>query len=747
MAEELIFRTVVQTDKSVKETEKLEKALGDINKEVKNVDANSSDSLTALNERMKSGNLTMREAKALVKEYSDLALQAGRESPIGQEAIQQAGELKDRIGDLRTEVQNAGTDGANLKAGLQLGGAVVAGFGAVKGAMALMGIENKNVAETMMKLQAATAVLTGIEQIRLALEKESLIVTKSKVLWNKILTVGQYLYTIAVGTTTGAMKALRIAMLAIPIFLIIAAMIWLISILADFFASEEKAEAQNNALNESFERQNKALEANGRAFKRNMDNKRALMLANDATAEQLFEFDKQRLLGEENGRQKSLALLEENIAAKKEAMIQATREGNEELTKTIEGEIHAQQDKYQSLRELDGQYLVDKTLLEDKYNDEKKKKEEEAQKEQDARNKEWARKAKEERDKEAQRQLEEQRLLEDLLVANIDDTNARKLAQMQLQQKREMEEVIKKHGEKSEVVKQLEIKQAGDLENLKAEIAKQAADNQTAIDKKAADDKKVADEAQNKNEKAALEAKLIQMRDDFETMQTLKQEMALLEMEQALENADLTEGEILKIKAEYQQRVDAINQETVDKEIERQKNLKEATSNVLQAGLDAGQGLADAFFDYKLTKAKKGSEEELRLEKRKFEINKKLQIAQAIMQGIQAVMAAYSSGAAIPIVGPVAGPAFAAAAGVTAALNIARIRATQFEGGDAGTSVPSTSAPSVNVTQPNTNETNGTETAGLQGSGSSTVRVVMVDSDLKASIQDNAQVTVVSSIG
>lgn len=745
--EELIFRTVVDTGKSVKDVDKLNKELDETGDKVDEIGEKGRESLNALNERVEAGGMTMREMKKAVKEYMDIAAQAGRESPVGQEAIAAAGQLADTMGDLRTEMQNAGTDGANLKAALQFGSTVVAGFGAAKAAMGLFGAENENATKAMLKLQQITMLLTGIEQIRAALEKESLVVTKAKVLWTKLAAAAQYIYTVAIGTTTGAMKALRVAMLSIPIIAIIAAIVALISVLADFFAEEEKAEAQNNALNESFERQNKALEANARAYKRHSDNKRALLVADDATAQELFEFDNQRLIDEEKQRQNSLALLEQNIADKKQAMIQAAREGNEELTKTIEDEIHAQQDKYNQLRELDGQYLVDKALLEDKYNDEKKKKEEEALKEQQKKNEDWARKAKEKREKEQQQQLEQQRLYEDLLVANIADANARKIAQLQLQQQREMDETVKKYGAQSEVVKQLEIKQANDLKVLKDDISKQAQEDAAASDKKAQEDAAARAEAQRKNEKAMLEGKLIAAREDFEQTQKLKEDMALLEMNQALEQANLTEGEIFKIKQEYQQKIDEINQETADKEIARQQALRESVKNISQLGLDAAQGLADAFFDYRIQKAKDGSAEELRLEKKKFEINKKLQIGQAIMQGTQAVLAAYASGAAIPVIGPVAGPAFAAAAGLTAALNIAKIKGTQFEGSDTGTSTPVASAPSVNVTQPNTNESNTTSTEGLQTNGSATQRVVIVDSELKAAINNNSQVSVVSSIG
>lgn len=124
------------------------------------------------------------------------------------------------------------------------------------------------------------------------------------------------------------------------------------------------------------------------------------------------------------------------------------------------------------------------------------------------------------------------------------------------------------------------------------------------------------------------------------------------------------------------------------------KKLKQDEQNfafdVTVKGLQAAQGLADAFYSYKLSNVKKGSAEELKIEKQKFETNKKLQLAQATIQGIQAVLAAYSSGSAIPVIGAVAGPAYAALAGVVSALNIAKIASQKFEGG--GSTTPATGA-------------------------------------------------------
>ncbi len=746
--EELIFRTQVQTGKSTKDVENLSKSMKSVGEESSKTGVKASEALEALNKKVAEGNFSLKEASKLVRQYGEIALKSSSDSPIGQEAIKRAGELADAIGDLRTEIVNAGTDGANLKAGLELAGTVTAGYGALKGIMALTGTENEALAETFVKLSAVQSVLTGIEQIRASLEKESLLTAKAKVVWTKVATAAEYVYAIAVGGTTGAMKALRIAMLAIPIIAIIAGIIALIAALASFLGEEEKAEKQNDALNASFERQNQALEANGRAFKRNADNKRALLVSENATAEELFNFDKKRLSDEEVLRKRNVKLLKEILPQKTLAYKQALKEENYELAKTIADETKQMREKYRGFRELDGQYSVDRKLLENKYRNELAKENEDATKEQEQKNKEYAKRAEERRRAEAQRQLDQARLLEDLLVLNIKDAEDRKLAQLKLAQSREMAEVVKKYGEKSAVVAELEKKQLNELYTQLDEFQKARDEINTADQEKEKAKNKAELESKRKSDKAELEGKLIALRDDFEAEQELKAELAAFEMNEALSQENLTEGEKFKIKEEYLKKIDDLKEESANKEKEKQKQIAEATKVVLQAGLDSAKNLADAFFDYKISKAAKGSAEELKLEKQKFEINKKLQIAQAIMQGVQSVQAAFSSGAAVPIVGPILGPAFAAVAATTSALNIAKIRSTSFDGGGGGASSSSVSVPSVSVPTVQGQDSNGvvTQTAGLTGSGSTT-KVVLVDSELKASIAENQQVSVVSSIG
>lgn len=140
----------------------------------------------------------------------------------------------------------------------------------------------------------------------------------------------------------------------------------------------------------------------------------------------------------------------------------------------------------------------------------------------------------------------------------------------------------------------------------------------------------------------------------------------------------------------------------LDKANKAQKSSDEkaafnGTVQLAQESLAATQQLTDLFFDYKRKGLQKGSKEEIKAAENQFKVNKALQIANAVVSGIQGVMAAYSSGSAIPIIGAVAGPAFAILAGVAAAANIAKIAAAKFNpgGGGAAPSVGGGAAPTA----------------------------------------------------
>jgi hypothetical protein len=196
MATTIAFKVEVDGGQSIKELSAIEKEL------------------EGINEKVESGTLGFRESTKAIKEYQDIAVKAGRDSPVGQEAIRKAAILKDNLGDLRNEITRLSQDGQAMQGALALGETVVAGYGAFQGVIALVGNENEKLLQTIAKLQAAQSILTGIERIRLALEKESVLMLQARVLWTKAQSAATALYTTATTGATAATRALNIALSA-----------------------------------------------------------------------------------------------------------------------------------------------------------------------------------------------------------------------------------------------------------------------------------------------------------------------------------------------------------------------------------------------------------------------------------------------------------------------------------------------------------------------------------------------------
>lgn len=228
MAQKVIaVKMTLDAGQTVNEIENVEQGLKGVDEQIENINNDSKQlsqtekAFAELNKKVESGEMTMRQMAKAVKEYQTIAIQSGKDSPIGQEALSKAAALKDELGDLSTQVNNLGHDGQNMQAALQLGSTVIGGYSAFQGITAALGVENEELAQTFVKLQAAQSALAGIEQIRANLEKESFMMLKARTIQTNIMSAAQAVYSTVVGTSTGALKLFRIALISTGIGAII----------------------------------------------------------------------------------------------------------------------------------------------------------------------------------------------------------------------------------------------------------------------------------------------------------------------------------------------------------------------------------------------------------------------------------------------------------------------------------------------------------------------------------------------
>ena len=212
------------TKEATKDTKDYNKAIGSTKKQYDAV-LKSGDSyekqLSDINKIVKETPLNVRDMNKQIQAYQSIALSAGRETPVGKEALQKASELRDRYIDIQNETKRLADDQKNLQGALQLVGTGVAAFGGIQSAMALTGVESEKLRETMVKLMAAQTLMNSINQIATALEKESSAMLLLKSIRTKVLTSSTYAYATAQGVATKSVKLFRLALISTGIGAII----------------------------------------------------------------------------------------------------------------------------------------------------------------------------------------------------------------------------------------------------------------------------------------------------------------------------------------------------------------------------------------------------------------------------------------------------------------------------------------------------------------------------------------------
>jgi hypothetical protein len=219
-------------------------------------------------------------------------------------------------------------------------------------------------------------------------------------------------------------------------------------------------------------------------------------------------------------------------------------------------------------------------------------------------------------------------------------------------------------------------------------------------------------------------------------------------MDQALLNEELTAGEKLKIEEEYNAKVREINAATAEQKKKTDQEALDAQTERAMRAVETIQNLSDTVFSIRMAFLKKGSKEEEKAARQQFKINKMMQLAGAIIAARKAIMTSLASAPIATGAGPnPAGIASLAYVAAQQASTIAAIAATKFEGG--GSVDPPPPPPPQNTDgEGSTPQGSSTLTSGLAGSGQSQpAKVVLVDSEVKAMMDDSAKVNVISTMG
>jgi hypothetical protein len=200
--------------------------------EVKKALADQNKGFEQLNSK---GKTLTGQLRALKNELAQLEVSGKAGTAQFRQLTAEAARLEDQIGDTRARVANLASDTFKFDAAVQATQGLAAGFEIAQGAAALFGAESEDLQKALLKVQAATAIANGVQQIANLLLEESKIKTFA-------LTAAQTVYSTVVGTSTGALKLFRIALAATGVGALV---LGLIALVQNF---DKVKEALSNAI-------------------------------------------------------------------------------------------------------------------------------------------------------------------------------------------------------------------------------------------------------------------------------------------------------------------------------------------------------------------------------------------------------------------------------------------------------------------------------------------------------------------
>lgn len=311
---------------------------------------------------LKKANAPVKSAKTELKELREALVQAkinGKDTGEEFEKLRaRAGQLADAVADAGAEIKNAGSDTRNIDNVVGSISALAGGFAAVQGAAALFGDENEDLQKALLKVNGAMALASGIQQFYQATLKEGAITKLADSVATGAQTAAQTIYTLAVGSSTGAMKAFRVALLATGIGAIVALLVMAADAMGVFGdetndatkSMEDQKAAADELVNSLTDVANAAANARAAQAGGSDDIKRQIILAQarGKNSQQVFELEQKlrqqeinelRILGQtylqEYQTRKKLGTLSvadaEVLAAKIEEINKQGRDKNTEI--------------------------------------------------------------------------------------------------------------------------------------------------------------------------------------------------------------------------------------------------------------------------------------------------------------------------------------------------------------------------------------------------------------------------------
>lgn len=332
-----------------------------------------------------------KQLRAIRQELMEMEIAGDTSSQRFRELQEQAGALKDQIGDTAAQVAALSSDTKGLDAAMGVGQGLAGAFTAATSAAALLGGENEELQKAFFKVQAALQVLNGVQMVANVLNKDSAatviirnslskLFTRNKVAETTATTA----HTAATGAETAATTAATVAtkgftkaLLANPVFWIVAVImgaVFAISKLVSAMNAEAREQEKLNALMAVYlENEQKRISIRKQISDERIsiiENEKKAMEAAGASEQEIAAMEEQMLKKRMTDAQKEAAMQADKIS-----QIDSNRLKIESLAKALDKLAEAEKNdkgkfEYEIKYEFEGKEYIMKKV--DKVSDEVK---------------------------------------------------------------------------------------------------------------------------------------------------------------------------------------------------------------------------------------------------------------------------------------------------------------------------------------------------------------------------------------
>lgn len=666
----------------------------------------------ALNDKMSLTPKTLNGLNAQLEAYSAIALQAGKNDPIREQALTQVGKLRNEYNELNKEIETFVTAERGFKGvGDSLGGITTS----------LLSLDFETAGEKAQGLQKIVNSISAEDVDKQIKGLTTTMTTLTNVGGQAIIGLVKNIGTLAKGFLT-----MGKALLTNPIFLIAAAFIAIAGVIALLLNKLGLLKPILDTIGEVFGWIGDVIDAVVQSIKDMLD---WLGLtdyaAEDSAAKQSAAMEKKANAYEKTSKKIQFYLDEEiklakiagkdttELEIKKQESIRETAKvrlealraklAENNLTKAMDAEeLKALYEKINAQKELIKVSSSEIKIIKAQEAADRTKEANEAKAEAQGNAKEAAANAKKYREE----RLAAERQIKDLELSSLKEGYDKEVALNAEKYRRLIEDTKKNESliasEKKAIIKAYELEK---VEQDKALFKAKQAESQKENDELIVALETVKQsklEALRRELEAAKDLKVLMMEEGL-----LKEtEELALKRERDLADKELTESEIKIIEENYRRDKAEAEETARQKKKELDKASQDASFAIVEGGLGAIAGISDLAFEIKKGNLEKGSKAEEAAARKNFETNKKVQIAIAVISGIQGVINALTAQSVIPEpFGMILKAVNAVTVGVTTAVNIAKIKNTKFGsssgGASTGGSAPTASSVSAAIPTPN----------------------------------------------